>query len=116
MTVPTVEEMQTEHARLIRERDTAYDGISKRRSRRALKPLERDILVRIIGEILYEVEYVSRREGRTTIRFRDENETCGMDLGGLIFLCGQHILRLDMEEIQILRDIRKAINPRPDGE
>jgi hypothetical protein len=73
---------------------TAYDGMSKRRQRRALKPLERDILTRILTDILGEL-----RESR--------------DLDSLMFASRKRGIRLNAEEVPLLLSIRDAIDPRP---
>lgn len=76
---------------------TAYDGVSKRRPRRALQPLERDILCRIIQDIMHEL----RATG---------------NLDSLMFARRRGGIRMDANEVLILADIYRAINPRPDGE
>lgn len=73
---------------------TAYDGMSKCRQRRALTPLERDILTRILNDIFGQL----RRE---------------KSLDSLQFIEGVGAIRMDVEEIPILVSIRDAINPRP---
>lgn len=77
--------------------DTAYDGGSKCKPRRALKPLERDILCRVLGDILREI----RKH---------------QDLDSLMFDCGEHGIRMSEFEVNVLYNIRGIINPRPDGE
>lgn len=64
----------------------AYDGSSKRRPRRALYPLERDILCRIITDLL--------------AVWRHDEEPVK--------------IRWNLDEIPILVNIRDAIDPRND--
>jgi hypothetical protein len=86
--LPVSEDLDLEHA---------YDGGSKRRPRRALKPLERDILCRIIDDIISEL--------------RQEQH-----LNALMFCSGKGGIRMHAPEIPILVNIRNNINPRPEGE
>jgi hypothetical protein len=75
----------------------AYDGSSKRRPRRALSPLERDILCRILDDIFHELRATNNLDSLQFVR----------DRGGI---------RMYAHEIPMLVSVRKAISPRPDGE
>lgn len=72
---------------------TAYDGMSKKRQKRALTPLERDILTRILSDIIYQIR-------------------CEGNLDSLQFIDGKGGIRMEPEEIPILVSIRKIIDPR----
>lgn len=71
----------------------AYDGYSKRRQTRKLQPLERDILTRVLSDILH----VLRRTN---------------DINALCFVDGNGFIRLDPDEVKILVDLRAILDPR----
>lgn len=64
----------------------AYDGLSKRPQDRELTPLERDILTRILGDILHSV-----REGR-----------------------GAPVRVHNVQELELLADLQRVLDPRED--
>jgi hypothetical protein len=74
--------------------DEAYDG-SKRPQTRELKPLERDILTRILNDIFHELR-----------------ETQSLD--SLMFVRQHGGIRMDAAEVPLLIEVRDVLNPRED--
>lgn len=77
--------------------EVAYDGFSKRRARRALKPLEREIVGRILFDVLHEAAGTRHHPH---------------SLDNLSFQCGMHGIRLDEDELAIIRNVMHVIDPR----
>lgn len=82
----------------------AYDGLSKRRPSRALKPLERDILCRILVDII----------GQLRSHGQERHDGLAVNLDDLMFACNQHGIRLHRHEVTMLIEIQKVIDPRSD--
>jgi hypothetical protein len=82
----------------------AYDGLSKRRPRRALKPLERDILCRVLDDIV----------GHLRTHGTPYPNGVEVNVDDLMFACEKHGIRMYAHEVRMLIEIRDVINPRSD--